>query len=167
MANDKAGRKRIAVYAGSFDPLTLGHYDVLCRALNLFDEVILAVGIHNAKASLFTIPERLKMLKEVCKGLERVRIESFEGLLVEYSVRMGAVAMIRGLRSEADLTYELPMAMMNRDLAKSIETIFIPTTSAYCFISSSLVKEAAKLGADVRGFVPAIVAEHLADKLKA
>ena len=127
----KAIETRTAVYTGSFDPMTLGHLDVIERAAKLFDRLIVAVGTAQGKSSLFTVSERLGMMKEVVKGLKNVEVQSFDGLAVEYAKSENAEAMIRGLRSATDYAYEVQMALMNRALEPGVETLFLPTSPEF------------------------------------
>jgi len=161
---------RIAIFPGSFDPLTNGHLDLLQRATRLFDTVVVAVLINPGKRPCFTADERVAMILEACAGLEdrdRIKAEAFEGLLVHYAARQGACAVIRGLRSGMDLDYEKPMAAMNRHLAPDIETVFLAASDRYAHISSSLVKEVASHGGSVEGLLPASVAPRLVARLRA
>lgn len=156
---------RRGIYAGSFDPITLGHLDIITRASHIFDEVIVAVGVNTAKISILTVAERMDLLKKVCKGIRNVRIDSFEGLVADYALSQKATALVRGLRSEADFAYEMPMAQANRTLASSIETVFIPAGKEYCYISSSLVREVVTFGGSVAALVPPIVSRKLSEKM--
>jgi len=155
---------KIAVYPGSFDPVTNGHFDVVERGLNLFDEIIVAVAINGAKIPLFTIEERLEMLRESFKEMPGVKVDSFEGLLVDYVVERKADAILRGLRAVSDFEHEFQMALMNRKLKKTVQTVFLMTGLRWIFISSSIVKEAAQFGGNVRGMVPDIVYDKLNEK---
>jgi pantetheine-phosphate adenylyltransferase len=158
-------RARIAVFPGSFDPLTNGHVDLIRRAARLFDRVIVAVLVNPEKRSLFTVEERVAMISEVCLVLpesDRITSESFKGLLVHYAAQKGACGIIRGLRSGADLDYENQMASMNAHLAPGIDTVFMSATPAVAHISSSLVKEVASYGVSVESLVPSLVAARLA-----
>jgi pantetheine-phosphate adenylyltransferase len=141
------------VCPGSFDPVTLGHLDIVGRAAGLHDEVIVAVLINITKKSLFTVDERVEMLTEVTKGYGNVRVERFHGLLVDFCAANGVNAIVKGLRAVSDFEYEMQMAQMNYQLAK-VETLFMTTNPLYSFLSSSLVKEIAKYGGDVSGLVP-------------
>lgn len=151
---------RRGVYPGTFDPVTFGHIDLIKRALEVFDEVIVAVAHHSAdKKPLFTVNERLALLRHATKGMEGVTVEDFEGLVVEYARRKHASAMIRGLRMLSDFEYEFQMALTNRKLAGDIETIFLMPHEAYSYISSRHVKEVALLKGDISPFVPDFVVE--------
>lgn len=152
---------RIAVYAGSFDPPTNGHLDIIERASRVFDRLIVAVASNVKKAPLFTQDERIEMLREVVAGNPRVEVDRIEGLLVEYANSRSATAVIRGLRAVADFEYEFQMACMNHHLAPGVETVFLMTAQEYFYVSSSLVKEVASFGGDVTRFVPATVHERL------
>jgi pantetheine-phosphate adenylyltransferase len=155
---------RTAVCPGSFDPVTNGHLDVFARASAMADEVIVAVLINHTKAGLFTIDERIEMLREVVAPYPNVRVDSFHGLLVDYCREHGVTAIVKGLRAISDFDYELQMAQMNYRLA-GVETVFITTNPLYSFLSSSLVKEVAKFGGDVDGLVPDAVLKRLAARL--
>ena len=155
---------KTAIYPGSFDPVTNGHFDVVKRGLNLFDRIIVAVAVNGAKTPLFTIQERLEMLEESFKGMSGVEVDSFEGLLVDYVVDRKAETILRGLRAVSDFELEFQMALMNRKLNKRVQTVFLMTGLSWIFISSSIVKEAAQFGGDVRGMVPEIVRKRLKEK---
>ncbi|MFZ9542718.1 MAG: pantetheine-phosphate adenylyltransferase [Candidatus Nanopelagicaceae bacterium] len=147
---------RKAVCPGSFDPITFGHLDVIARASGIFDEVIIAVMVNRTKASLFTVDERISMIKEVVAKYPNVKVDSWSGLLVDYCKTNGVSAIVKGLRAVSDFDYELQMAQMNLQL-KGVDTLFMATTPAYSFLSSSLVKEIANYGGDVSALVPANV----------
>ncbi|CAM3611482.1 pantetheine-phosphate adenylyltransferase [Nocardioides zeicaulis] len=155
---------RRAVCPGSFDPVTHGHLDVVARAARLFDEVVVAVGVNMSKNRLFTPEERIAMLEETTADLPHVRVAGFEGLIVDFCAEVDAVAIVKGLRGAGDYEYELPMAQMNSHLT-SVETVFLPGAVGNAFVSSSLVKEVAALGGDVRGLVPEPVRERLLTRL--
>jgi pantetheine-phosphate adenylyltransferase len=157
---------RTAIYPGSFDPLTNGHLDVLQRATKLFDRVIVAIARNESKSPLFTLEERLALMKPAIAPMKNVRADIFEGLLVEYAEQEKACAIIRGLRAVSDFEFEFQMALMNRKLDEKIETIFMMPKDTYTFISSRMIKEIARLGGDVSPFVPRHVATTLAKKLK-
>lgn len=154
---------RRAIYPGSFDPLTNGHLDIIERSSRLFDEVVVAILVNQAKQSLFTVDERLEIIRQVA-GTDRVRVDTFGGLLVHYAVTQGATAIIRGIRAVSDYEYELQMALMNRRLEPSVETVFLMSTEAYSFVSSRLVKEVASLGGNVSGLVPPLVERMLSER---
>jgi len=155
--------KRKAVYAGSFDPITNGHLDIVRRSLCSFDEVIVAVAYNSAKdTALFSLAERVEMIREALTDVaERVEVDSFEGLLVDYCDRKAACAVIRGLRAVTDFEYEFQMAMMNRHLNPRVETFFMTASEAYLYTASRLVKEVSRLGGDVGSLVPPGVNERL------
>ncbi|HLJ98319.1 MAG TPA: pantetheine-phosphate adenylyltransferase [Streptosporangiaceae bacterium] len=152
------------VCPGSFDPVTNGHLDIVGRAASLYDEVFVAVLINPSKHGLFTVDERVEMLREVTAKYGNVRIDRFAGLLVDYCSANGITAIIKGLRAVSDFEYELQMAQMNYRLAK-IETLFMTTNPQYSFLSSSLIKDVAKYGGDVSGLVPDVVQDRLRDRL--
>lgn len=155
---------RRAVCPGSFDPVTLGHLDVISRAAGIFDELIVAVGVNVSKNRLFSPDERLEMLRRACADLPNVRIEGFTGLLTTFCTEHDVAAIVKGLRSGTDYEYELQMAQMNAHLT-GIETVFVPTSPQWSFVASSLVKEVATFGGDVSGLLPAFVHEQLMDRL--
>jgi pantetheine-phosphate adenylyltransferase len=155
---------RRAVCPGSFDPVTNGHLDIIGRASRLFDEVIVGVLMNQSKRGLFTVEERIDMLREVTSSYDNVRVESFRGLLVDFCRAQQASVLIKGLRAVSDFDYELQMAQMNIGLA-GVETLFMPTNPLYSFLSSSLVKEIAQYGGDVSELVPPMVAAKLAERL--
>jgi pantetheine-phosphate adenylyltransferase len=157
---------RTAIYPGSFDPLTNGHVDVVERAARLFDAVVVAVARNSAKTPLFTVEERVTQLTEALRHCPNVRVTSFEGLLVGFAEETGATALIRGLRAVSDFEYEFQMALMNRRLAPEIETVFLMTDADKSFVSSSMVKEVARLGGDIRGLVPDAVEQALVARLR-
>ena len=144
----------IAVYPGTFDPVTYGHIDIIKRAARIFDKVIVAVAHNDEKSPLFSVSERVSMLRDSVKGMKNVVVDDFEGLVVSYVRRKGSRVMIRGLRMISDFEYEFQMALTNRKLAERIETIFMMPNESYSYISSKLMKEAAGLGADVKNFIP-------------
>lgn len=155
-----------AVYLGSFDPITYGHIDLIKRALKIFDKVIVAVADNSSKENLFTLKERVALIKEATAGLKGVKVESFKGLAVDYVRNKGSHTIIRGIRMLSDFEYEFQMALTNRRLGKDIETIFLMPSEAYSYLSSRLIKEAAFLGADVTYFVPKFVAQALKRKMQ-
>ncbi len=156
-----------AIYPGSFDPVTTGHLDVLDRAAKLFDEVIVAVAYNEQKQALFTTDERVALLAGATARWENVRVERFDGLLVEFARQQGAAAVIRGLRAVSDFEFEFQMALMNRKLEPEIETIFLTPREEYTYLSSRIVKEIARLGGNVETFVPPSVAAALRTKFAA
>ncbi len=157
---------RRAIYPGSFDPVTNGHLDVIERARKLFDEVIVAVAHNDQKQPLFSLEERLAFLREVTAPLPGVRIAPLDGLLVEFARQQEAHAVVRGLRAVSDFEFEFQMALMNRKLEGSVETIFLMPKEEYTYLSSRIVKEIARLGGDVSAFVPPSVVESFRGKLK-
>lgn len=152
---------RTAIYPGSFDPLTLGHLNLIERGLNTFDRLIVAIVSNPNKSPLFSVDERAQMIKEATKGDPRIEIDSFQGLLVDYVASKKTNVVMRGLRAVQDFEYEFEMAMMNRRLMPELEIVFLMTDDAFFYISSSMVREVAKLGGDVKGFVPPQVYKHL------
>jgi len=156
---------RKVVYAGTFDPVTFGHIDVIKRACKIFDLVIIAVARNPEKKPLFSVEERLEMLKDATKNLENVVVESFDGLAVEYVKKKQAKIIIRGLRMLSDFEYEFQLALTNRKLEPNVETIFMMPNEAYSYLSSKLIKEAVSLGADVKEFVPPLAAKKLKTRL--
>lgn len=157
---------RIAIYPGSFDPLTNGHLDVVQRAAKLFDRVIVAVAKNESKHALFSQAERVTLVKKAVAGLPNVETDSFDGLLVEYVASKNARAVVRGLRAVSDFEFEFQLALMNRKLDENIETIFMMPKDTYTFLSSRIVKEIARLGGDISQFVPTNVQAALKKKLK-
>lgn len=156
----------IAIYPGSFDPVTNGHLDIIERAAALFDEIIVAVAPNTGKEPLFSAEERKEMLIEACRGIDNVCIDSFEGLLVEYARKTKAQVIVKGLRALSDFQYEFEMALTNRKLSPSIETMFLMTCAENSYLSSSIVKEIAALGGSVVGLAPDFVAERLRQKAR-
>jgi pantetheine-phosphate adenylyltransferase len=156
----------IAVYPGSFDPITNGHLDLIQRALKIFDHIILAVATNAFKKSLFTIEERMEMARESLKDYPNVTVDTFQGLLVNYAKAKQARAILRGLRAVTDFEYEFQLAMMNRRLEPEIETVFLMTGLRWVFLSSSILKEAAIHGGDIEGMVPGIVFKKLREKFE-
>ncbi len=158
-------RANLCVYGGSFDPVTIGHLDVITRASALFERTIVAVGVHPTRQPMFTVEERLALLREATHSMQGVEISSFDGLLVHYCKRIGARIIVRGLRAASDFEYELQIAHANSDLEPAIDTIFLPTRTNYGFISASLVREIATNGGDVSNYAPPLVREAIAKKL--
>lgn len=152
---------RLAICPGSFDPLTVGHVDLVERAAALFDRVVVAILVNSDKAPLFTQAERVAIVRDVFAPLKNVEVDAFDGLLVDYADRRGAVAIVRGLRSATDTDYELSMSLMNRHLKPSVDTVFLPTAASVAHVSSRLVKEVWRLGGDVGGLVPPAVEARL------
>ena len=159
-------RSTLAVYPGTFDPITNGHVDIMRRSLQIFDRVVVALAENVRKAPLFSIDERRKLIADALGGDARLEIDAFQGLLADYCRRRGASVVIRGLRALADFEYEFQSAHMNRRLAPDVETLFLMTSEESFYVSSSLVKEVALMGGDVSGLVPAGVAAALAAKRK-
>jgi pantetheine-phosphate adenylyltransferase len=156
-----------AIYPGTFDPFTYGHIDVLERALNIFDKVSIVVAVNSQKKTLFTIDERLAMIRESLANYERVSVEKFEGgLLIDYAKQKGVSAIIRGLRQVADFEYEFQIALMNRHLHPEITTVFLMPNEKYTYLTSSIIREVASLGGDVGDFVPPPVLHALHRKFK-
>ena len=155
----------VAVYPGTFDPITKGHIDIIDRGLELFDHIIIAVAKNPGKTSLFSLEERLLMIDTCYPSTnKKVSVESVEGLLVDFAYRKGAKAMIRGLRAVSDFDYEFQLALMNRRLEREVETVFLMTAFRWIYISSSIIKDAARHGGDVSGLVPDHVCEKLREK---
>jgi pantetheine-phosphate adenylyltransferase len=155
---------RKVIYPGTFDPITNGHIDVVDRCLALFDRVIVAVGTQAEKDPLFSVDERVKMIREVLKDRKRVEVGSFDGLLVDYAKEQGASAVVRGLRAVSDFEYEFQMALMSRKLLPTLERIFLVPAEEHIYLSSSIVKEIGGLGGDISQFVPSVVAARLEEK---
>lgn len=157
---------RKVIYPGTFDPVTNGHVDVIKRATELFDSVVVTVAVNTSKAPLFTTEERLKMLEESLKGFNNVEIDHFEGLVVEHAHQVDAVAIIRGLRAVSDFEYEFQMALMNRKLDSDITTVFLMPHEKYTYLNSSLIRNLAELHADISEFVPDPVLAAFKTKFK-
>jgi pantetheine-phosphate adenylyltransferase len=158
--------KRIAVYPGTFDPITYGHLDVIKRGTNLFDKVIVLVARNSTKTPLFSGEERVKMIRGVFKNNPRVSVDVFDGLLVDYVRRRNATAIIRGLRAVSDFEFEFQMALTNRKMDNTIDTVFLVPDERYTYLNSTIVREIARLGGDVSDFVPPSVRRYLTVKLK-
>jgi pantetheine-phosphate adenylyltransferase len=158
--------EKVAIYPGSFDPITYGHIDIVERALEIFDKVIVAIASNAEKSSLFTIEERVTMVKDVFKDTPSVIADSFKGLLFEYVARTNANVILRGLRATSDFEYEFHMASMNRSLSPQLDTLFMMTSKDYFFVSSRTIKEVASLGGAVEGLVPNLVVMELKKKFK-
>ena len=155
---------RIAIYPGSFDPLTNGHVDIIQRGSRLFDRIVVAILLNVEKAPLFTVAERVEIAREVFAGYPNVEVDTFDGLLVEYARRKGAGVIVRGLRAISDFEYEMQMALMNRHLNPDVETVFMMPAETYTYVSSRLVKEVVALGGSVTNLVPTLVEDRLREK---
>ncbi|MBA4422123.1 MAG: pantetheine-phosphate adenylyltransferase [Syntrophus sp. (in: bacteria)] len=156
--------KKIAVYPGSFDPITNGHVDIIKRGLRMFDELIILIAYNPNKKTLFSVNERLAMIREVIKDCNNVRVDSFDGLLVDFVKGAGANVILRGLRALSDFEYEFQLALINRRLNREIETVFLMTGYKWFYTSSTIINEAASLGGSVKGLVPDIVNQKLLEK---
>lgn len=158
---------KLAVVPGSFDPITNGHLDIITRAAKVFSEVHVVIMHNSAKKSLFTVEERIELIQEATKDLPNVTVDTSDGLMIEYAKKMGAVAVVRGLRAVTDFEYEMQITSMNRVLDEGIETFFIMTKNQYSFLSSSIVKEVAKYGGNISELVPPTVESALKQKFQA
>ena len=156
--------KRIAVYPGSFDPLTFGHIDLIDRTVGMFDELIIAIAYNIRKSGFFTVAERMEMIRDLTEKHDNISVDSFDGLLVDYVREKKACCVVRGLRAFSDFEFEFQMALTNRKLNDNYETIFLMTHESYSFISSSLVKELIEFGGDISAFVPPLVEQRLKEK---
>jgi pantetheine-phosphate adenylyltransferase len=154
----------LAVYPGSFDPLTNGHVDIIARGARLFDRIVVAILVNAEKHPLFSLPERVDIAREVFKGRANVEVDTFDGLLVDYVERRKAQVVVRGLRAISDFEFEFQMALMNRRLNETIETVFMMPAEQYTYISSRLIKEVFSLGGPIEGLVPELVLARLHDK---
>ncbi len=155
-----------AIYPGSFDPVTFGHLDVIERSSKITDELIIGVLNNSAKSPLFSVEERVTMLKEATRHIPHVRVESFDGLLVDFAIQSGANTIVRGLRAVTDFEYELQMSQINTALNSEIDTVFLTTRLQYAYLSSSIVKEVALMGGDISKFVPETVMKRVYEKFK-
>ncbi len=155
---------KVAIYPGTFDPLTNGHLSIIKRALKIFDKLVIAILINPNKTPLFTLEERILMLNEIFKDEVNVEVDSFNGLLIDYAVKKKSNIIVRGIRALSDFEYEFQMALMNRKLNRDIQSVFLMTDYKWFYISSTIVKEAALYGGDIKGLVPAIVCESLKKK---
>jgi pantetheine-phosphate adenylyltransferase len=153
--------RKIAVYPGSFDPITFGHLDIINRGLRFFDEVIIAVAANSSKNALFSVPERLELIRSVLPDDGRAKVDTFAGLLVDYVLSQNASVIIRGLRAVSDFEYEFQIAQMNRSISQEVETLFMMTSVPYSYLSSSIVKEVSSLDGPVDGLVPPLVKKAL------
>lgn len=159
-----ASTQRVAVFPGSFDPLTNGHVDIIERGTRIFDRVIVAVLVNAEKRPLFTAPERVEFIRGVFKDEPRVEVDTFEGLLVDYVARRDIAVIVKGIRTVSDFDYEMQMSLMNRHLNASVETVFMMPSEQYSYVSSRLVKEIAALGGSVKGLVPVNVESRLSQQ---
>lgn len=157
---------KVAIYPGSFDPITYGHIDIVERALEIFDKVIIAIAENEEKRPLFSVEERLQMVKAFFKDTPKVIVDSFKGLLVDYVAKTNAIVILRGLRATSDFEYEFHMASMNRSLNTHLDTLFMMTSKDYFFVSSRTIKEVARLGGGVEGLVPDLIVRRLKEKFK-
>jgi pantetheine-phosphate adenylyltransferase len=157
--------KGLAIYPGSFDPPTNGHLDLIGRGAKIFEELVVAILRNSEKSPMFSVAERLEMLRVLTDDLKNVRIDTFDGLMVEYAKSLGATCILRGIRAISDYEYELQMALMNRKLEPTLETVFMMPADKYSYVSSRLVREVAQAGGPVKGLVPEIVEEKLREKL--
>ena len=155
---------KVAIYPGSFDPVTNGHMDIVERGLKIFDKIIVAILLNPSKESFFTVEERMEMLQKSMTDFEHVEFDTFDGLLVDYAARRKAHAILRGMRAVSDFEYEFQMALMNRRLRRDIQTVFLMTGLRWIFTSSSIIKEAAQFGGDIEDMVPPIVHTKLREK---
>jgi pantetheine-phosphate adenylyltransferase len=162
----RGSRRLVAIYPGTFDPITNGHFDIMRRALGLFDQVVVALAVNVHKRPMFSLASRVGMIEDVVGEDPRVEVDSFRGLLVDYARSRGARFLIRGLRAVADFEYEFQFAHMNRQLAPDIDTIFLPTNEENFYVSSSLVREVGMMGGDVAGLVPAAILQTLKQKFR-
>ena len=157
---------KIAVYPGTFDPITNGHVDIIKRSAKLFDKIIVTVAVNTQKIPLFNLTERAEMIHQVLKNEERIEVDQFDGLIAEYLKRVNASAMIRGLRAVSDFEYEFQMSLMNRKLNPDVETVFLTPAQEYIHLNSTIVKEVASFGGDVSDYVPDYVKTKLQEKFK-
>ena len=157
--------KGIAIYPGSFDPPTNGHLDLIQRGAKIFETLVVAILRNSEKSPMFSVAERLEMLRELTSDLQNVRIDTFDGLMVEYAKSMDAMCVLRGIRAISDYEYELQMALMNRKIEPTLETVFMMPADKYSYVSSRLVREVAQVGGPVKGLVPEVVEQKLREKL--
>lgn len=159
-------KKRIAICPGSFDPITVGHLDIIRRAASMFDHVIVAVLLNDKKKYTFSVEDRVEMIKASVEGIENVSVESHSGLLAEYAKEKGACAIVKGLRAMSDFEYEFQMALTNKKLNPDVETVFLTTSAENMYLSSSVVRQVASLGGDVKEFVPEAIYEKICEYLR-
>jgi pantetheine-phosphate adenylyltransferase len=164
MSSSGGGGPRLAIYPGSFDPITNGHVDIIDRGARLFDRVVVAVLVNEGKAPLFSAAERVQMIRDVFQGRPAIEVDTFDGLLVDYAHAKGAAVIVKGLRAVSDFEYETQMALMNHRLRGDIDTMFMMPAEAYTYTSSRLIKEVFRLGGEVSGLVPPLVEERLRRK---
>ncbi len=157
---------KIGIYPGSFDPVTMGHLDIIRRSAKVVDRLIVGVLVNSAKSPLFSMEERVRMIQDLTKDLENVEVRSFDGLTVDYAHRCGATIIVRGLRAVTDFEYELQLAQTNKAVAPDIDTIFFTTNLKYSYLSSSMVKEIASYNGDISAFVPELVAERIRERMQ-
>ncbi|SME97116.1 pantetheine-phosphate adenylyltransferase [Pseudobacteriovorax antillogorgiicola] len=155
---------KVAVFAGSFDPFTLGHEDIVEQALHVFDRLVIGVGQSSSKRPLFSDEERVEIIQDIYKDRPEISVKAFAGLVVDFARKENATCLVRGLRTEADFSYEMPMAMTNHKISPEIQTVFFPTKSQFAYVSSSLVKELSVHGGDVSSFVPPMVVARMSQK---
>ena len=156
--------KRIVVYPGTFDPITNGHLDILCKAADLFDEIIIGVAKVTGKDTLFSVEERAKLCRQATTDMPKVKVKQFNGLVVEFAKEIGATAMIRGLRAISDFEYELSQALMNKKMSDKVDTVFFVPDYKYLYLSSTMIRQVVSLGAEVNDLIPACVEEALLEK---
>ncbi|MEQ1758656.1 MAG: pantetheine-phosphate adenylyltransferase [Vicinamibacterales bacterium] len=161
MSAAEAPRGRVALFPGSFDPLTNGHVDIVLRCAHLFERIVVGVLVNSEKTPLFSAEDRVAMIRDVFREYPNIEVDTFDGLLVDYARRKRASAIVRGLRAVSDFEYEFQMALMNRHLEPTLETVFMMPAEQYTYLSSRLIKEVFRLGGDVRGLVPSVVEERL------
>jgi len=164
MNENQAIEPSIAIYPGTFDPITMGHVDIIDRALNLFDKVIVAVAVNSSKDPVFTLKERIRMIEDSFQGRSRIEVKGVSGLTVEFAYRQKAKAIVRGIRAVSDFDYEFQLALMNRKLKREVDSVFLMPGFRWIFISSSIIKDAARNGGDVGDLVPYHVNEMLIEK---
>lgn len=158
-------KNSIAICPGSFDPVTFGHLDIICRAANMFDKIIVVVASNKNKTNCFTPEERVEMIKKCIPNLKNVVVDSFDGLLAEYAAKKNATAIIKGLRAMSDFEYEFQMALTNKKLNPEVETLFLTTSTQNMYLSSSMVKQIASMGGDISSFVPEVIRQDIIDRI--